>query len=117
MHESTDVRACSEIASEDWFRKVCRTAPERQHIQIASGKKNFGRCSTCTRLAHAIDKARESGKAQELINKKAERLSHHRLERSDKLHYYRVRQRECSKTPTNLSVVTDKMDVNKNKLP
>eukprot|EP00965_Chrysotila_dentata_P101244 3343115-Pleurochrysis_carterae.AAC.1 len=85
VHASTDVPA-SEIASEDWFRKVFRTAPELQHIEIACGIENFGRCSTCTRLAHAIDKACKSGKAQELVIKKAERLSHYRFERYHKLH-------------------------------
>ena len=116
LKSSSDVRA-AEIPSEDWFRKVFRTAPELQHIQIASGKENFGRCSTCTRLAHALSKARKSGKTQDLIDAKAQRLSHYRLERADKLHYYRVRQRARSKTPTNLSVITDKMDGNKNKVP
>eukprot|EP00965_Chrysotila_dentata_P088206 2912650-Pleurochrysis_carterae.AAC.1 len=58
---SADVRA-AKVPSKDWFRKVFRTSSELQHVQIASGKENFGRYSTCCRLAHAISKSRKSGK-------------------------------------------------------
>eukprot|EP00965_Chrysotila_dentata_P058353 1934920-Pleurochrysis_carterae.AAC.1 len=68
---SSDVRA-AEIPSEDWFRKIFRTTLELQHIQIASGKEIFGRCSMCTRLAHAISKARKSGKTQDLVDAKVQ---------------------------------------------
>ena len=116
MRASTDVPA-SEIPSETGFAKFFARLPNCNTSRSRPEKKTFCRCSTCTRLAHAIDKARKSGNTQELVNKKTERVSRYRLERSDKLHDYRVRQRARSKTPTNLSVITDKMDGNKNKVP
>eukprot|EP00965_Chrysotila_dentata_P077449 2556503-Pleurochrysis_carterae.AAC.1 len=81
-----------EICEENWFRRIFKEAPELCNITIASGKENFGRCSTFFRLEAEIKQAKASGDAQAVLNKKQERLDHHKLARADKLSYYAKRK-------------------------
>eukprot|EP00965_Chrysotila_dentata_P253326 6211190-Pleurochrysis_carterae.AAC.1 len=92
-------------------------APEFRGIGIASGKENFGRCTTCGNLEEAIRKARYSQDAQLLLRKKQERFDHIKRERADKPAYYAHREAARAKGASSLSCIIDKMDGNKNRCP
>eukprot|EP00965_Chrysotila_dentata_P233263 6199493-Pleurochrysis_carterae.AAC.1 len=79
------------LVSRTWFNHLFRVAPELSTIGIASGKENFGRCTTCGNLEEAIRSARARGDAQTMLSKKQERLDHIMKERADKLAYYSFR--------------------------
>lgn len=60
-----DLRAAG-IAEEDicaraWFSHIFAYHPELRHVTIASGKENFGRCTTCAGLEQKIADARKKG--------------------------------------------------------
>ena len=60
-----DMRAAeipqSERCGRWWFGHVFTYHPELSHITIASGKENFGRCTTCADLEQKIKDARKTG--------------------------------------------------------
>eukprot|EP00965_Chrysotila_dentata_P146348 4832796-Pleurochrysis_carterae.AAC.1 len=60
-------------ASRVWFSKIFRTHPDLEHITVASGKENFGRCTVCSSLQEEIRRAQKSGLAQLAMDKKEER--------------------------------------------
>eukprot|EP00965_Chrysotila_dentata_P193050 6175512-Pleurochrysis_carterae.AAC.1 len=107
----------SQIYSAVWFGHVFRTSPRLDHITIASGKENFGRCTTCGNLEAALHAARCDGDRQKVLDKKAERLAHYLLEKADKINYYATHDKKRTPSSSIASCIIDKMDGNKNKCP
>eukprot|EP00965_Chrysotila_dentata_P232016 6198715-Pleurochrysis_carterae.AAC.1 len=116
-----DMRAagagCLRICTEVWSGEIFRTEPSLAHITIASGKKNFGRCTICGNLEAAIKIARNAGDTQRVLDKKNERKQHYLLERADKVHCYACRVKARAPAADLVSAIIDKMDGNKNKCP
>ena len=100
-----------------WFWHVFRTAPELRHILISSLKRNFGRCSECVRLEAAVETALRSHDKEALGRAKQERTDHLGLARADRLHYYSMRQEARRPGADVMTLIIDKMDQAKNRVP
>eukprot|EP00965_Chrysotila_dentata_P066070 2187305-Pleurochrysis_carterae.AAC.1 len=79
-----------EVCKKDWFTFVFKADPRLADITIASGKENFGRCSTCSTFDVEIKVAQKAGDAKVLVLKQGRR-DRLLLERADKLSYYYFR--------------------------
>lgn len=101
--------------AEPTFIRLFNKAKELDHVGISALKANFGRCSTCTRLEEAVQRALKQHNENALAVAKAERRAHLMGQRGDRMEYWK--RKAESRNGTRASFIIDKMDSSKNQVP
>jgi len=106
-----------DIPKRQTFSWVFYNSPALKKVGISGLKRNFCRCNTCCEIEAEIQNALKAHSADDLRVAKAKRQNHYLEEKSDKFHYYSQRNISRDATGDKLTVIIDKMDSAKNKIP
>lgn len=99
------------------FRRTFDRAPELVNMEITRYKRNFSRCSVCIQLTSDVNAALKGHDCRKIEKAKTARLEHYIIARSDKLHYWQQRWQARSPVALKLTLIIDKMDSAKNRIP